>query len=579
MKMKSKGAWNRTFEHHLSRRKFIQRLGLAAAGLTLAPTVGCGENKTTTTPTVRGAAGSTTPATGGGTAVAGSAATTPTPRRGGIVTEPQLAAMVNLDPQALNTLTRNFCYDHLFNYDYINGKAVLALAESIENPDPLTYIFKIRPNAKHHNLPPVNGRNVDSTDCKVSWEAFVANPRTVNKGIFTDYVDHYELPNASTFVVKLKKPNTWLMGPHGFAAPFPGVIGPRELWEGGKNLSETICVGPGGYVLDEYDPARIISFKRRPDPWYYTDGRPWPDKLVFPVMTDPAVRAAALKAKQIDRLAARDKLEADEFKTYGPDMRIRKDMSFPSALLVRADSPTGLFSDVRVRQAIYAALDIQELIDRVDLGEGEYSGPVPPMLKTWAIPDAEVRSYYPHDLNKAKQLLAAANWDTSKEVELKYPTSPAAQALIAELIQKQLGQVGIKIKLVPQDTNTVWYTQTIGARDFQMTIYTGTVAYIVDPDFRLRHHTTAGGGSGNLCHWSDPEVDDLVARQAQEFDFEKQKQMIQDAQRMVLRKATPYITLEMPYVFTGYWSYYHPYWTGDDGWVGLLTCGMWTEKT
>jgi peptide/nickel transport system substrate-binding protein len=446
----------------------------------------------------------------------------------------------------------------------------------MENPDPLTYIFKLRPNAKHHDLPPVNGRNVDSEDCKASWEAYVANPRAGNKGVFLDFVDHYETPNPSTFIVKLKKPNTWLIGPHGFAGPNPGVIGPKELFDGGIKTTTT-CIGPGGFVLEQFDSTKVISFKRRPDPWYPNDGRPYPDRLVWTVITDPAVRAAALKAKQIDRLAARDKLEAEEFKSYGPDMRIRREPGFPSALIVRADSPTGLFADVRVREAIYNALDIQELIDSVALGEGEYSGPVPPFLKAWAIPDEEVRKAYPHDVNKAKQILSSAGWDNTKEVELKYPTYPET-SLIAELVQKQLGLAGIRIRLVPQDPLTVWQVQTLTGRDFQMTIAPGSIVYIVDPDFRLRQHTTIGGGGGNYAHWSDPEVDDIVARQATEFDFEKQKKMIQDAQRLVLKKFSPFISLHQPYSYTAYWSYYHPYWTGDDGFVGLLTCRLWTEK-
>src|SRR5262249_14082075 len=48
------------------------------------------------------------------------------------------------------------------------------LAESWEQPDELTYIFKLRPNAKFQNIAPVNGREVVAEDVKFSFERQVA---------------------------------------------------------------------------------------------------------------------------------------------------------------------------------------------------------------------------------------------------------------------------------------------------------------------------------------------------------------------------------------------------------------------
>jgi len=68
------------------------------------------------------------------------------------------------------------------------------------------------------------------------------------------------------------------------------------------------------------------------------------------------------------------------------------------------------FNDERVRQGVYAALDIKDLIQRVELGEGEWSGPVPPYLDAWALPADELKRAFPGDAKKARDLLTAAGF-------------------------------------------------------------------------------------------------------------------------------------------------------------------------
>jgi len=128
-----------------------------------------------------------------------------------------------------------------------------------------------------------------------------------------------------------------------------------------------------------------------------------------------------------------------------------------------ADQPP--FNDPRVRQAIYAALDIKDLITRVDLGEGEWTGPVPAYLPTWGLPEAEVKAAFPNDPKKARDLLTAAGFDFNREWELKYPSREKSQT-IAEVLQKHFGAAGIKTKLIPEDPATVWAPQTMANKTF-----------------------------------------------------------------------------------------------------------------
>jgi peptide/nickel transport system substrate-binding protein len=262
-------------------------------------------------------------------------------------------------------------------------------------------------------------------------------------------------------VVVLKWPNSWAIGPHGLAGPYPSLITPRELQSGDQ--LEKVAVGSGAYHLERFDPTAELSFLRRPDGWI--GERPYIDRVVNRVIADETARAAAFRARQIDQLTARDKLQADEFKSYGGDVVVDRELAFPRMLFLRADRPP--FNDPRVRQAIFLTLDIKELIDRVDLGEGAYSGPVPPYLPAWALPEAELKAQFPVDRAKAQELLKAAGYDTSRELRHKLPNDPKSLVL-AEVVQKQLGAIGIKTRLMPEDPNTV-YVQTIANSDFDVT--------------------------------------------------------------------------------------------------------------
>lgn len=467
----------------------------------------------------------------------------------------------DLNPQRRD-FPRIYVYDRLWTTNYVDGSLDLELAQTVENPDPLTYIFKIKPNANHQNLPPVNGRAVDSQDVKVSWDTFVADKTTTNKSIFTDFVDHFELPDTSTFTVKMKTPDSWALSVHGLSAPYVSTILPREMCDG--TLRQTSAVGPGAYVLDKFDANSVFSVKRRPDSWWATDGRPYIDAVTVTVMSDPNVQAAALKSKQVDWLQARDKLQANEFQGYSQDISIHRELSQGQPTLVMmADPNSGYFKDQRLRQAVYTGLDIQGLIDSVELGEGVYSGPVPPYLSKWVLPDDELKKDFPNDVATAKQLVSASGWDTNTAVDLKFLSTDIRTPLVATQLQTQLGAIGIKLNLVPQAAGTFYQDFLTG--NFQLLLITGG-GY--DPDLFLRNMTTAGQSGSNWAHWSDAEYDAIVKQQEQEFDATKQTDLILQAQRMWFTKAAPAILLYEPYDYYAYWGYYHRQWRGDDGYVG-----------
>ena len=143
------------------------------------------------------------------------------------------------------------------------------LALSAESPDAVTWTFKLRPDAKFHNVAPVNGHPVEAEDIKATYTR-ATSPTNANRGSL-GMIDPAEIqtPDKNTVVFKLKYPY----------APFSklmasGVYGwvfPREIVSGGYDPAKTI-IGSGPFLLDSYTPDVAYNYKRNPD--WFEKGRP-----------------------------------------------------------------------------------------------------------------------------------------------------------------------------------------------------------------------------------------------------------------------------------------------------------------
>src|SRR5205807_9454481 len=78
------------------------------------------------------------------------------------------------------------------------------LAESWQQADDLTYVFKLRPGVKWHNIAPVNGRDLVLEDIVYSWDRVKAFKSYAN---LLEGISKYEAVDKTTFKITLDKPN------------------------------------------------------------------------------------------------------------------------------------------------------------------------------------------------------------------------------------------------------------------------------------------------------------------------------------------------------------------------------------
>ena len=182
--------------------------------------------------------------------------------------------------------------------------------------------------------------------------------------------------------------------------------------------------------------------------------------------------------------------------------------------------------DPKVRQAISYAIDRQEIINTVLLGEGVPTGVIPPDDKEWTLPITRenMPSYFP-DLDKARALMKEAGVDGFKakiHANLNYATdTPTAQVL-----QTQLKKINIELEILP--TENAAYLQAQREGNFDM--MTGFMTGRPDPDTYML--LADSKGSVNFGKYVNAQMDELLQKGRTTLDVAERKKIYNDAQRL-----------------------------------------------
>src|ERR1700730_2632202 len=413
------------------------------------------------------------------------------------------------------------------------------LAESWETPDPLTYVFHLRPGVKFHDQRPVTAAEVKAT---FEYMMDAAN-RSPKRGAFR-MVSRVDAPDAATVIFHLKEPS----------AAFPlntirGVVGIVPAGSGADFARRLIGSGAFRFVSQAQDDSVVLErnaeyFKDR------EDGRPEGSatktaprilKVTFRIVPDAIVRALELRKGSADV----------EMSSLSPDMI--PVLAKQKDLLVgeRQGSNYGYlginFEDSvlmhrEVRQALAYATDRESLVKYLLRGEAQLaSGILPP--NHWAY-EGEVRRYG-YDPGQAEKLLDAGGFPRGMNgvrfhVTLKVSTQEQAR-LIGAVLQDQWKKVGVELEVRPLEAATLFADLAKG--NFQLS-YSNWVGANTDPDvlglvFSSKRFPPDGANRG---HYRNARVDELTAAIAGEMDREKRKELSSEVQKIVAEDV-PYVSL------------------------------------
>ncbi|MFL5530273.1 MAG: ABC transporter substrate-binding protein, partial [Gemmatimonadaceae bacterium] len=187
----------------------------------------------------------------------------------------------------------------------------------------------------------------------------------------------------------------------------------------------------------------------------------------------------------------------------------------------------GPFTDVRVRQALNYAVDVNTILSAVMAGRGTVAAGVVPPTLGGASPD---RKGYTHDVAKAKQLLAAAGHPNGIDVELWAGTTDQSPRL-SQAIQANLAEAGIRAKIVQRDASSVREAARKGQTDLTLKEWWADYPDAENFLYPLLHSKNKGPG-GNVSFYSNPRFDALVDQAHREQDEAKRNSLYTQADQM-----------------------------------------------
>jgi peptide/nickel transport system substrate-binding protein len=358
-----------------------------------------------------------------------------------------------------------------------------------------------------------------------------------------------------------------LLGRYGFevtyAKPFPRSLStwmrpilPRHALEGADLRATPLARKPlscGPYRLEDWKSGSRITLAANP---LYFRGRPPLDRIIYRVIPDVTTMFLELKSGDLDVIKEGMTPQQFLFQTRGEDFSARYTAYSEPAhayTYLGYNLRSGLFADVRVRRALAYAINKEDLVKGSLFGLGIPAiGPYRP--GDWAY-NAAIADY-PHDPEKALELLAEAGWRKGEDGVLRRDGLPFAFTLltnqgnesrikVAVLLQSQLRKIGIEVKIRVVEW-AAFLKQFVLPGYFDAVILGWTTT--LDPDVYDVWHSSRAGGL-NFVHYANAEVDDLLERARSTFD-EAARKKFYDRFQEILHEEQPYCFLYVPYALS-----------------------------
>jgi ABC-type transport system substrate-binding protein len=402
-----------------------------------------------------------------------------------------------------------------------------------EQPDQLTYIFKLHP-AKFHN-----GREVTAEDVKYSLERYAKDPNSAYRNNW-NWLASVDAPDPKTVVVKSTAPYADAIGALGGYSD--GFIMAKEHEE--SEAAKTKLMGSGPFLFENTEAPVITRFKRNPN--YFKSPLPYLEEVNMLGTADFAKRFADFSASNVhvtywhaaeerDQLAgARPKAKKFEHFYAGYNVHMRNDMA--------------PFNDERVRKALSMAIDRKALRDATGKGEGEDDQAFSWTVSTWGFRKpsqlGDSAQFWKYDVQAAKQMLSAANVGNFKTKMAHWDPTVIGQAYVdqAVLIQTQWrNNLGIEVEDVSQQFAPLFSTAVVG--NYEGTYFFpgggGVISAAPGVAFRNGVWSPPGGVTAptpNSGHINDQELSAAADKQATQINLNERKQTFKIMEEIMAKK-------------------------------------------
>lgn len=461
----------------------------------------------------------------------------------------------SFNPQLVSDDPSNVVADALYNrlveFDPGVTGIVPRLVESWTiSKDNLEYTFKLRKDVKFHTTEYFKpSRNMNADDVLFSFNRMRLDSHpyhTVNGGNYQYFksmgmdVTIKDIKKVDDYTVKflLNKPEATFLS--NLAMEFAAILSAEYAAKLDEvktpQLIDVQPIGTGPFKFQKYEKDSIIRFAANTD--YFLGASPL-DRLVFVITPDANVRTQKIKTGECHMIAEPAPSDYNQF-VNDKNLKVTSKAGMNVGYLA-FNTQKKPFDNPLVRKAISHALNRQAYIEAIFMGFGSVArSPLPPTVLGYT--DQPMK--YDYNPKKAKDILREAGYPEGFTTELwalpvSRPYNPDGKKM-AEMMQADLAQIGIKAKIVTFD----WPTYLAKAKNGEHSMgQFGWTTDNGDPDSFLSLLSCEAISSGtNRARWCDDKFNEYVTQAKYTTDIHKRIELYKKAQER-FKEESPWVTL------------------------------------
>jgi peptide/nickel transport system substrate-binding protein len=298
--------------------------------------------------------------------------------------------------------------------------------------------------------------------------------------------------------------------------------------------------GTGAYALERYEPDVRTVLKRNPRWWGWVDTRSGNvDEITWIPIRSDATRLAALISGEVDLVLDPPLPDVGRLKTE-PALTLLQTADLGEQYLTfdqfrdeLADGDTkgrNPFKDLRVRRAVYHAINADLIVEKVLRGLGAPTGAFLSTKVDGSL--AELDRRLPYDPARARALLAEAGYPNGFSVPLDC-VNVAWREASCQAMAAMLTQVGIRTQLRSSPTNQFFPKLSQATASLIEFGWTPTTDAWASLNGLFRTWDKRGFGTFNAGRYSNPKLDVLIDAIRVEPDLTRRRAMVGVALRLI----------------------------------------------
>jgi peptide/nickel transport system substrate-binding protein len=399
-----------------------------------------------------------------------------------------------------------------------------------------SYVIKLRDGVTWHDGQPFTADDVVFNAMQY-W-------KPISGGVSLNALEGAEAPDRLTAVLKFNVPVPEFFLKSVLAGK-SGLVIPKHVYAGSNIITNPINntpIGTGPFKVKEWVRGSHVEYLRNEK--YWNAELPYVDRLVIRWWRDPASRSAAFESGELDVGTFNPIPMPDIPRLTSGGKFIAETKGYSNSAwdtTIEFNQRREIFKKREVRQALMYALDRQFIADTIFFGRAHPSiGAVPSSNTIFFTKDVQD---YPFDAKKAAKMLDAAGYPVKSGSRFNLSLVSAGwfeeNIKIGQYIKQAFEDIDITVDLsVPDRATSLKRIYTDYDYDVAISNNSGSIELIPST---TQYYTTDGIVRGaafrNATGYSNPKLDEIVAKMTVETDEPKRIALAKDFDRLATIEA------------------------------------------